>query len=86
MPGALTDDVEDVVELEDKRRVAKKAGSLLLPRVAEELKELKAKLMQAQKQQDLALKDMELWSRREKETTEYNDFLATEEVPSPHNK
>ena len=79
MPGSFTQDVEDVVALDDKRRVAKKAGSFLLPRLNEGVKAMQDRLTHAQKQQEKALEEMEIWSRREKETNEYNDYIANEE-------
>ena len=79
IPGQFTQDVEDVVELDDKRRVAKKSGSFLLPRLNEGIKALQGRLAYAQKEQEKALEEMELWSNRERETTEYNDYLTDEE-------
>ena len=40
--------------------------------------------LNAQKQQETALGDMELWSRREKETSEYSLYIAREEVTLIH--
>jgi len=79
--GPLIEELEIVLEIEEKdvRRFAKKCGTNLLPLISSELKSATVKLNLAKKQIDESLEQMELWSKREKETSDYSAYVAKEE-------
>jgi hypothetical protein len=79
--GPLMEELELVLEIDEKdsRKFAKKCGSSLLPLISAEVKSASVKLDLARKQVDESLEQMELWSKREKETADYASFVAQEE-------
>ena len=79
VPGLLAKDVNFVIGLEDNRKIAKKCGSTLLPHLDLDTEEFKTSVIASRKQQEVALEQMEMWSKREKETFEYAEYVAKQE-------
>lgn len=79
--GPFIEELETVLEIDEKdsRKFAKKCGSCLLPLISAEVKSASVKLDLVKKQVDESLEQMELWSKREKETADYASFMAQEE-------